>query len=192
MNIRVVVGQTAVFYASRLSLLDLAHLQARLRVSSLVHMISCDYGDVFTFIIGIIREPLQGQKAICPIGNSIDSTELSLPLWLASPQTTIRNLTIASHIEANKFMAHTRVVCLPGFTATVRDELDALLAVGGPSALERVVFEDDPVNRRIVSSWPSAFDNTYALSLGFLVDEGGMLPIVKQFQRDLALDSNAL
>jgi hypothetical protein len=135
---------------------------------------------------------LQGQRAICPIGNSNDSHELSLRLWLASPQTTIRNLVIACHIDATNFVAHTRVVCLPGFTATVRDELDALLAVGGPDALKLVVFEDDPVNRRIVSSWPSAFDNTYALSLGFLVDEGGMLPIVKQFQADIALDSKVL
>ncbi|KAF5319514.1 hypothetical protein D9619_008716 [Psilocybe cf. subviscida] len=163
-----------------------------LRLPTIVVRSGAPAGATSSFISGIIREPLQGQKAICPIGNSIDSPELSLRLWLASPQTTIRNLVIASHIKADKFMTHTRVVCLPGFTATVRDELDALLAIGGPDALERVVFEDDPVNRRIVSSWPSAFDNSYALSLGFLVDEGGMLPIVKQFQTDLALDSNVL
>jgi len=161
-----------------------------LRLPTIVVRSGAPAGATSSFISSIIREPLQGQNAICPIGNTINSSELSLPLWLASPQTTIRNLVIASHIDANKFMVHTRVVCLPGFTATVGDELDALLAVGGPDALELVIFEDDPVNRRIVSSWPSAFDNTYALSLGFLVDEGGMLPIVKQFQTELALDSN--
>jgi len=48
-----------------------------------------------------------------------------------------------------------------------------------------VKFKDDPINRRMVSSWPAVFDNTYPLSLGFVVDQGGMLPIVKQFQQDI-------
>ena len=77
------------------------------------------------------------------------------------------------------------MICLPGFTATVRDELDALRAVAGPDAVARVIFKDDPVNRRIVSSWPAKFDNTYALSLGFFADEGGMEPIVRSFKEDV-------
>jgi hypothetical protein len=76
-------------------------------------------------------------------------------------------------------------VCLPGFTATVREELDALEKVGGKKVLELVKFTDDPVDRRLVSSWPARFDNTYPLSLGFIVDEGGMEPIVRQFQKDI-------
>ncbi|KAJ7629473.1 hypothetical protein DFH06DRAFT_1057121 [Mycena polygramma] len=138
------------------------------------------------FISGIIREPLKGIESLCPIGNSIDSPELDLPLWLASPETTIKNFLIAKHVSADKLLRHTRVICLPGFTATVRDELKALEAVGGNKALELVKFKDDPVNRRIVSSWPSRFDNTYPLSLGFIIDEGGMEPIVRQFQKDVA------
>lgn len=134
---------------------------------------------------GIIREPLKGIESLCPIGDSVDSPALELPLWLASPQTTIKNFIIARHITADKFLSHTRVVCLPGFTATVRDELVALEKVGGKKALELVKFTDDPVNRRLVSSWPARFDNTYPLSLGFIVDEGGMEPIVRQFQKDI-------
>ncbi|KAF8147797.1 hypothetical protein K438DRAFT_1779890 [Mycena galopus ATCC 62051] len=137
------------------------------------------------FISGIIREPLKGIESLCPIGDSIDSPALELPLWLASPHTTIKNFIIAKHIPADKFLSHTRVVCLPGFTATVRDELSALEKVGGSQALQLVKFKDDPVNRRLVSSWPSRFDNTYPLSLGFVVDEGGMEPIVRQFQKDI-------
>ncbi|KIM44206.1 hypothetical protein M413DRAFT_443234 [Hebeloma cylindrosporum] len=138
------------------------------------------------FISGIIREPLKGLEALCPIGDSYESPELSLPSWLASPETTIKNFVIAKHVPAEKFLKHTRVVCLPGFTATVRDELEALLKVAGPEVLKLVKFKDDPINRRIVSSWPPAFDNTYPLSLGFVVDEGGMEPIVRQFQKDVA------
>jgi nucleoside-diphosphate-sugar epimerase len=105
---------------------------------------------------------------------------------VASPATTIKNFIIAMHIPVSKFLQHTRVVCLPGFTTTVREQLRALEKVAGKEALKLVKFKDDPVNRRIVSSWPARFDNSYALSLGFVVDEGGMVPIVRQFQNDVA------
>jgi hypothetical protein len=129
---------------------------------------------------------LKGVEAICPIGDSFESPELDLASWLASPETTIKNFIIAKHVPASIFLPHTRVICLPGFTATVREELQALEKVAGKEMLDLVKFKDDPVNRRIVSSWPPRFDNSYALSLGFVVDEGGMEPIVRQFQKDVA------
>jgi len=137
------------------------------------------------FISGIIREPLKGIEATCPVGDSFTSPELSLRAWVASPETTIKNFVVAKHVPADKFLAHTRVVCLPGFTATIREELEALEKVAGPEVLKLVKFKDDPTNRRIVSSWPAAFDNTYPLSLGFVVDQGGMEPIVRQFKKDV-------
>ncbi|EJT53304.1 hypothetical protein A1Q1_05267 [Trichosporon asahii var. asahii CBS 2479] len=134
------------------------------------------------FISGIIREPLHGEEALCPVGNSLDSPELGLEAWVASPETTVRNFVVAKHVPSDKFLSHTRVVCLPGFTTTMREELEALREVAGEEALKLVKFKDDPTNRRIVSSWPARFDNTYALGLGFEVDEGGMVPIVRRFQ----------
>ncbi|KAI5119146.1 hypothetical protein M0805_005225 [Coniferiporia weirii] len=135
------------------------------------------------FLSGIIREPLKGLEAVCPVGDSLDSPELDLAAWLASPETTIRNFVIAKHVPAGNFLPHTRVVCLPGFTATVREELQALAQVAGPDALKLLRFEDNPTNRRIVSSWPARFDNSYPLSLGFVADEGGMVPIVERFKK---------
>jgi nucleoside-diphosphate-sugar epimerase len=138
------------------------------------------------FISGIIREPLKGLEGVCPVGDSLTSPELDrLRAWLASPATTVRNFVIAAHVPAARFRPHTRVVCVPGFTASVRDELDALAEVGGPAALALVRFKDDPTNRRVVSSWPACFDNSYALGLGFVVDEGGMVPIVREFKKDV-------
>jgi hypothetical protein len=63
---------------------------------------------------------------------------------LASPETTIKNFVVAKHVPADKFLKHTRVVCLPGFTATVRDELEALLKVAGLEALKLVSFKKRP------------------------------------------------
>lgn len=67
----------------------------------------------------------------------------------------------------------------------MREELRALKEVAGKEVLDLVKFKDDPVNRRIVSSWPARFDNSYALGLGFIVDQGGMESIVRQFQKDI-------
>ncbi|WWD20734.1 hypothetical protein CI109_105210 [Kwoniella shandongensis] len=135
------------------------------------------------FISGIIREPLHGVEAICPVGDSLESEELDkLAAWVASPETTIKNFVIAKHIPAEKFLSHTRVSYLPGFTTTVRQELEALAEVAGKDALKLVKFKDDPINRRIVGSWPPRFDNAYPLSLGFVVDEGGMVPVVQRFK----------
>lgn len=137
------------------------------------------------FISGIIREPLQGLKSTCPIGDSLTSDKLELAAWVASPETTIKNFVVAKHVPAAAFKSHTRTVYLPGFTTTVRQELEALEIVAGKEALELVEFKDDPTNRRVVSSWPARFDNSYPLSLGFAVDTGGMVPIVRRFQEML-------
>ncbi|KIR30678.1 nucleoside-diphosphate-sugar epimerase [Cryptococcus deuterogattii LA55] len=102
------------------------------------------------FISGIIREPLHGVEAICPVGDSLESKELD--------------------------------AYLPGFTVTVREELEALEKVAGPEALKLIKFKDDPINRRIVGSWPARFDNSYPCSLGFVADEGGMVPVVQRFK----------
>lgn len=133
----------------------------------------------------IIREPLKGEIAYCPIGNSLDSPETELKTWVASSKSVIENLILAKHIPASNFAAHTRVVCLPGFTTTIREILEALRFVGGPEALQRVIFKHDETDRRIVSSWPEKANNSYALELGFVQDEGGMVPVVQRFKDDI-------
>jgi nucleoside-diphosphate-sugar epimerase len=119
----------------------------------------------------------------------MNGPELDLPIWIASPEITVKNLIHTRLIPAAQFTSHTRVICLPGITITVRDELQALEKVGGKKALELVKFKDDPVNRRIVSSWPSRFDNSYALDLGYYIDEGGIEGIVTDFKRKLVAGS---
>lgn len=97
------------------------------------------------FISGIIREPLHGEQAICPVGDSFDSPELQLAAWVCSPQTVIRNFVIAKSIPADKFLKHTRAVYLPGFTTTVKQELEALAEVAGKKALDLITYKVSPI-----------------------------------------------
>ncbi|KDQ49997.1 hypothetical protein JAAARDRAFT_609092 [Jaapia argillacea MUCL 33604] len=156
-----------------------------LRLPTIIVRSGVPSGATSGFMSAIIREPLMGRETICPIGDSLDSPELDLAAWVASPTTTIKNFIIAKHIPAEKFTSHTGVVCLPGFSTTIRQELEALENVAGKDTVRLVQFRHDPVNSRIVKSWPARFDISYPLSLGFLVDEGGMVPVVAQFKRDL-------
>jgi hypothetical protein len=96
------------------------------------------------FISGIIREPLHGEPALCPVGDGFDSPELELAAWVASPEITISNFVQAKHVPAEKFLPHTRAVYLPGFTTTVREEIAALKEVAGEEALKLITFKVCP------------------------------------------------
>ena len=84
------------------------------------------------FVSGIIREPLHGKQAVCPIGTSVDDPVLAqTKLWVASGGVTLRNIARAMHFEEAKMLKHWRSVELPGFTVTVKEEIDALRKVAG-------------------------------------------------------------
>ena len=85
-----------------------------------------------SFASGIIREPLAGVEAICPVAENTS-------LWLMSPTTAIDNLMHA-HETPSAAWGTTRAVNLPGLTASVREMIDALkagwrLGGGEPGAL---------------------------------------------------------
>ncbi len=112
-----------------------------------------------SFVSSIIREPLQGDEAICPVKESLE-------LWLSSPAMVIRNIAYAATLTEKDFSAY-RTVNLPGITVTVAEMLGTLKSVGGESTYQKVKFEEDPSIDRIVSSWPGRFDVSSALALGF-------------------------
>src|SRR5258707_4020775 len=117
-----------------------------------------------SFVSSIIREPLNGESAICPV-----SPELAL--WLSSPDTVIHNMVLAAAIEAAA-LGDWRTVNLPGISVTVKQMLDSLRRMTNAETLARGQFKEDPSISRIVSSWPGAIDNRRALLLGFRVDIG--------------------
>ena len=115
-----------------------------------------------SFVSGIIREPLRGERAVCPVGRDLE-------LWLSSPRTAVLNLVHAASLPA---IGSVPVINLPGITVTVAEMIDSLARVAGPAAAERIEFSEDPLVRRIVSGWPARFDVARALDLGFSRDPG--------------------
>ncbi len=115
-----------------------------------------------SFVSGIIREPLNGEQAVCPV-----SPELAL--WLSSPDTVISNLIHGATLEATAF-GDWRTVNLPGIGVTVQQMLASLERVTDKATTARVQFRPDPAINNIVSSWPGTIDNTRALQLGFRAD----------------------
>lgn len=117
-----------------------------------------------SFVSSIIREPLNGQSAVCPVSPA-------LKLWLSSPETIVANLVHAGLLDA-QLLGTWRTINLPGIGLTVKDMLDALARHAGDDALQKVVFQNDESISRIVTSWPSHIDNQRALALGFQIDDG--------------------
>jgi D-erythronate 2-dehydrogenase len=116
-----------------------------------------------SFASGIIREPINGIDAVCPVAPET-------VLWLMSPERAIENLIHGHELPAERF-TQGRVINMPGLSISVRAMLEALARVAGREVAQRVTFEADPAVERIVSSWPGNFTAVYAHKLGFRFDD---------------------
>jgi nucleoside-diphosphate-sugar epimerase len=118
-----------------------------------------------SFLSGMIREPLNGQEATIPL------EDRSFESWLCSPRTLVRNLIITLSLPADCVPPHIRQINVPGICVTTQDMMDALEKVGGKDKLALLKEQEDPVIKKIVHSWPTRFDNSQAIRLGFHRDE---------------------
>jgi len=125
-----------------------------------------------SFVSGIVREPVHGEKSILPVDPSIG-------IWLCSPKTLARNLVSAIEIPAEKF-GHFRTVLLPGYTASSAEILQALEKVAGKAARDLVEEKRDETVQRIVLSWPGKYDTSRAKELGF-ADDVGLEQTIKDY-----------
>jgi D-erythronate 2-dehydrogenase len=112
-----------------------------------------------SFASGIIREPMAGVEAVCPV-------PMDTRLWLSSPDTVVANLVHAATLPRVTGGA----VNLPGLSVTVAQMLDSLHRIAGPAAHARVRHEPDARIQAIVCSWPGDFDVSRAMGLGFSRD----------------------
>lgn len=118
-----------------------------------------------SFASGIIREPLAGEDALCPV-------ETETAMWLLSPAGAIEALLRAHETPRAEWQRVTRgrALNLPGLTVTVAQMIDAVRQVGGEAAAARIRIAPDDRIKAIVQSWPARFDTARARDLGFTPD----------------------
>jgi nucleoside-diphosphate-sugar epimerase len=115
-----------------------------------------------SFASGIIREPLAGIDAPCPVAPTTR-------MWVTSPRAVVANLVCGHEAPASAF-AQTRSVNVPGILVGVGEMVTALRRVAGDAVAERVKWRLDPAVDRIVSTWPANFAPRLGPALGMRAD----------------------
>jgi nucleoside-diphosphate-sugar epimerase len=115
-----------------------------------------------SFASGIIREPLSGVDAICPVARDTR-------VWVISPRTVVANLIVGHEAPAAKF-AYTRSINVPGILVGVGEMVDALRRIAGDTVADRVKWQLDPAIDRIVQTWPARFAPVLGPALGMRAD----------------------
>jgi D-erythronate 2-dehydrogenase len=116
-----------------------------------------------SFASGIIREPLNGERAVCPVDGETR-------LWLLSPKSAIEALIAGLEID-RAALGNRPVVNLPGLSVSVNEMVAALREVAGEEAVARIDWQRDERVEKIVGSWPGAWDTTRATQLGLQGDK---------------------
>ncbi|GAA3825608.1 D-erythronate dehydrogenase [Streptomyces phyllanthi] len=131
------------------------------------------------FLSGIIREPLAGLPAVCPV-------RPDLRVALASPRRTVE--AILRIAEAERGTGRGRLdgglpVNLPALTVSVAEMLATLRQVAGDAVADLVTIAPDRDIEAVVGSWPSVFDNTRAATLG-LEPDPSFASVVRDYLAD--------
>jgi D-erythronate 2-dehydrogenase len=111
------------------------------------------------FFSNILREPLIGQEAVLPVDENVRH-------WFASPRSAVGFLVHGATIELGQ-LGTRRTLNMPGLSATVADEIEALRSVAGDKAVKLIRREPDPRIIKIVDGWPYDFAPKRAMALGF-------------------------
>ena len=140
-------------------------------------------GAASSFFSGIIREPLAGEEAICPVDDTVSHP-------LTSVRATVDGLITVYEASREAFGGRL-ALNLPAVNVTVRQMLDALEAVAGPAVRARVRFERDERIAGIVAGWSRGATAERAAALG-LRPEPDFATIIRQYIDDHAAHPTAL
>lgn len=116
-----------------------------------------------TFFSSIIREPLNNEKAICPVNKETQ-------VFIMSPRKCISSMLLAAQIS-DKELGNERIISLPGLTVSINEMLEALEKIAGKECLDLIEWQHDANIEKIVKSWPIQIEAVYAKSLGFEADK---------------------
>jgi len=122
------------------------------------------------FFSNILREPLVGQEAILPVDDTVRH-------WFASPRSAIGFLLHAASIDLSGLGVRRNLI-MPGLSATVADQIEALRDVAGENAVKLIRRLPDERIKAIVDGWAFDYAPVLALSLGFRA-ESTMAEIIR-------------
>ena len=114
------------------------------------------------FMSSIFREPLNGQRATCPV-------DPDFPHYYLSPRRCVANLIKGAELDAAD-LGQNRVMQMPGRTWTIRQMIDAMTAVAGPGPAQLIDWTPQPEVQRIVSGWRWDIHADRAEALGLTAD----------------------
>ena len=114
------------------------------------------------FMSGVIREPLAGLRAVCPVS---PETEVAL----ASPARAIAGLRRAA-TASDQAWGGRSAVNLPALTISLADMAAALGRIAGPEVSALIDWVPDPEIARMVASWPALVRAERAGRLGLTPD----------------------
>jgi D-erythronate 2-dehydrogenase len=115
-----------------------------------------------SFMSGIIREPLAGRRAACPVPPDT-------PVALSSPRRTLQGILRAAAVGDAAWGSRT-AMNLPALATTPKDMAEAMDRVAGYAASDLIDWADDPVIGVMVRSWPAQVEARRANTLGLHAD----------------------
>ena len=115
------------------------------------------------FFSNILREPLVGREAVLPVPETVRH-------WHASPRSAVGFCLRASTIDTEQ-IGPRRTLSMPGLSATVGEQIEALRRLGGEAAVRLIRHEPDPDVMRMIGGWAAALDASRAERLGFVAEK---------------------
>ena len=114
------------------------------------------------FLSGMVREPLAGLKAACPV-------PAATLIALASPARTVEGIIRAAEVSSEAW-GPLKAVNLPALCTSVGEMAAALERVAGKTATDLLDWTPDPDILKLVETWPGAVSSKRANKLGLQAD----------------------
>jgi len=116
-----------------------------------------------SFMSSILREPLNGQEAVCPVKEDF------LHYYL-SPRKCVENLIKGAEF-AEEDLGQNRNMMMPGQILSVRQLIDAMTSVVGPEPAKLIRWEPDAAIQYIVEGWRYDQAPQKSIKLGLTADD---------------------
>ena len=114
------------------------------------------------FFSNILREPLVGQEAVLPVSDDVRH-------WHASPRSAVGFLIHGATIDVET-VGPRRNLSMPGLSATVGEQIEALRRIAGEEAVKLIRREPDEMIMRMCAGWAPGFEAKRARALGFVAE----------------------